>query len=259
MLLDELLRVNFKEAPPTDVHLKVIGNLVNQATGRGKITPQRSQFYSEFLWAPKLLASRIQSLLGQPLWGAAQWKGSGKARWIVAKEYASVIMSGYLLYQLSRLFDEKKEKEPTATDFGKIVRGDVRIDPWAGYQQVTVFGSRVATATTTTLKGDKRDIGAAKKYGQRGVWYLMADQIRSKLRPDVGTFVDVISRSDFIGRPLATKQIPGYAAQNLLVPLPMRNIADIMKANGFTEGMITEALGQFGAGINYYEKREGQR
>lgn len=249
-LFDELLRANFKDTPPTPDQLKAIGNFVNIATGRGKLSPQTSRVASEVIWAPKLLASRLQFLAGQPL-----MQGDAKTRKIIAGEYARVIMSGYLLYLVSRLFDEKKETEPTSSDFGKIVRGDTRIDPWGGFQQVTVLGNRLARAETTTIKGDKRDIGAERRYGLPGPFMVAMNFLRSKARPDVAAAVDVIDRRDYLGQPTTAQGI----AENLLIPLPMADITTIMREHGFTEGMIIEALSQFGAGVSHYEEREKAR
>lgn len=253
-LLDELLRVNFKDRAPTDLQLKVIGNLVNVATGRGKLSPVTARVTAEVLWAPKLLASRVQALTGQPLW-TGKWAGSGKARMIVAKEYARAIMGGYLLYQVSKLFDDRKETSPTSSDFGKITRGETRVDLWGGLQQVTVLAARTISATTTSLKGETKSIGSDKKYGEKSIWYVWSDFVRSKLRPDVGAFVDVSTRSDFIGQPTTA----GSVAESLLVPLSIRDIGQIMKEHGFTEAMILEALSQFGAGVSHYESREKQK
>ena len=254
MLFDELLRVNFKDRPPTKAELELIGNMVNIATGRGKMKPVTAQVSSEVLWAPKLLASRVQFLTGQPLW-TGEWANSSRGRMIVAKEYARIIAGGLLLATVSRMFSDKKEDDPRSSDFGKIVRGNTRIDPWGGLQQVTTLGARLGTASTKTLKGAERDVGIAKRYGQRGPWYIALDFIRSKLRPDVGTAVDIINRADFTGKPVT----PGSVAKNLFVPLPMREIVSVMRENGFTEGMIIEALGQFGAGVSVYEDKESQR
>jgi hypothetical protein len=38
-----------------------------------------------------------------------------------------------------------------------------------------------------------------------------------------------------------------------LVPLPFSEIGAILRDRGFTEGMILEALNQFGAGVSVYE------
>jgi hypothetical protein len=257
-LFDELLRANFKDRAPTETELKVIGNLVNVTTGRGKIHPKAaklSEAASIALWSPKLNVSRAQLLLGQPLWGGGKWSGSAKARRIVAKEYARIIAGGFLLSQAARLFDDKDEVPMTSSDKGKIVRGDTRIDPWGGLQQMTVLASRVAQGEKTTLKGKTQDIGAERKYGVSGPWAMVIDFGRSKLRPDVGAVVDILDRRNYIGEPTT----PGSVAKSLLVPLPMREITDIMREHGFTEAMIIQALNLFGAGVSNYEEREKQR
>lgn len=248
-LYDELLAVNFKDRPPTETELRVIGNYVNIATGRGKLNPATAKGLSQILWAPKLLMSRVQFLLGQPLWGGGELRGSARARMIVAKEYARLIVSGYLLAAVSSLFDEKKERSPLASDFGKIVRGNTRIDLWGGLQQVTVLMSRLAAGKTKTLKGREIDLTAAKKYGQGDIGMLISRFLRTKLRPDVGVALDILSRSDFRGEPLSVAGV----LDDLFVPLPFSEISAIMRDRGFTEGMILEALNQFGAGVSVYE------
>lgn len=253
-LFDFLTETRFKDRAPTKNELQIIGNLVNVTTGRGKLSPLTAQVSSEVMWAPKLLTSRLQLLTGQPLW-TGEWAKSGRARRIVAEEYARIIIGGFLLQQVSSLFDEKKETNPTSSDFGKVVRGSSRIDLWGGLQQVTVLGARTITATTKSIKGKEAAIGADRKYGQRGIWYVWSDFGRSKLRPDIATAVDVITRANLIGEPTT----PASAAQSVLVPLPMRDIVQIMKSRGFTEGMIDEMLGQFGAGVSNYEQKERQR
>jgi hypothetical protein len=254
-LFDELLRVNFKDRAPTEAELKVIGNMVNVATGRGKLDPTTARITAEVLWAPKLLTSRVQILTGQPLWGGGPLAGSARARKIVAKEYFRIIIGGLLLSQVSRLFDEKDETPITSSDWAKIVRGDTRIDPWAGLQQVIVAGARGITGETTTLKGKTQDIGAERKYGVSGFFHVLANFFRSKTRPDVGAVIDILDRRNYIGEPTT----PGSVAESVLVPLPMREITEIMKEHGFTEAMILQILNQFGAGVSHYEEREKQK
>lgn len=244
-LFDEMLRVNFKDRAPTKAELQVIGNMVNIATGRGKMNPMASRLGSEVLWAPKLLASRVQFLTGQPLW-TGKMAGTRRARAIVAKEYARVIVGGFLLAQVARLFDEKKEEEPTSSDFGKIVRGNTRIDPWGGFQQVTTFSARAVTGKTKPLEGKERknDLGN-----------LVMSFARNKLRPDLGALwnaYDVQMHRTKPGRPTSLKE----TATDAITPLPMNDIVGIMKAHGFTEGMIVEALGQFGAGVQRYDEED---
>jgi hypothetical protein len=245
-----LLEVNFKDRPPTEVELKVLGNYVNIATGRGRMNPTLSRAGSEILWAPKLLASRLQFAAGQPLWGAAEMRGSGRARKIVAKEYARTIAAGFALWGVSRLFDDKDETSPVSSDFGKIVVGNTRVDVWGGLQQIAVLASRGITATTKTLKGDVKDIGGDRKFGTDGMFIVSAKFLRSKLRPDVAAALDVLDRRNFVGE----KTTPAEIVENLVVPLPFREITPLLEAHGLVGGAAMIALGQFGAGVSVYDE-----
>jgi hypothetical protein len=243
-LFDHLVSENFRDRPPTDLELKAVGNLVNIATGRGKLNPKTAQVASEVLWAPKLLASRVQFLAGQPF-----YHGTARTRGIVAKEYARVILGGALLAYVASMFDDHPEgDEPsmTSTDFGKIKRGDVRVDIWGGFQQPIVLGSRFATGSTEGLNGKTRDIGGGHTYS--GLFLTAANFGRSKLRPDVGMLVDLATRGDFVGHP----NTPASVAANLLIPMPLNDVAAILRERGLPEGLILELLNQFGAGVSYY-------
>lgn len=251
-LADHLLKVNFKDRAPTVLELQIIGNMVNIATGRGKVNPAAARFASRAIWAPKLLISRIQTLALQPLW-TGKFAGSARARRIVLKEYARAIGGGFVLLQIARLFDDKEEDDSTSSDWGKIVRGQTRIDVWGGFQQVVVLLSRIKQAKRKTLKGEIKDTGAERKYGVSGSFYLLADFFRSKLRPDWGVVADALDRKTFIGK----KVNAGHITKALLpVPLSIQDLVPILKEHGLTKGMIIEALGQFGAGVQHYETDE---
>jgi hypothetical protein len=247
-LADVLLQENFSDRPPTENELRILGNWVNVATGRGYVPPAAARGFSEFIWAPKLLMSRVQFLTGQPLWGAGDFAHSKRARWIVAKEYARVLSSAAFLYLISTLFDDKDEVPPTSSDFMKIVRGNTRIDLWGGFIQPIVLASRILTNSTTTLKGRTIDFDAANAYGVGNLVDVLGRFGRSKLRPDIGVALDIISREDFLGRPT---NIPNIM-RDLFVPLPFADIVDIYKARGFSEGTILTILNIFGAGVNTY-------
>jgi hypothetical protein len=247
-LADALLEENFSDRLPTQNELQILGHYVNVATGRGSINPKLASGMGQFLWAPKLLASRIQFLSGQPLWGAGEWKASGRARKIIAKEYARVLGSAALLFLVSRLFDEKKEESTLSSDAGKIVRGNTRIDLWGGFMQPIVLFSRLWTNQTKTLKGRTIDFASADAYGVGNLMDVLVRFGRGKLRPDMGVALDVVTREDFLGRPT---NIPNVM-RDLLVPLPFADIVQIYKDRGVPEGTILTILNLFGAGVNTY-------
>lgn len=254
-LLDHLLEVNFRDRPPTEVELLVIGNAINVATGRGKLNPALAKAASEVMWSPKLFASRVQALIGQPLWGGGPLAGSGRARKIVAKEYARVIISGTALYGISRYFDDDNQEKLTSSDFGKIERGDTRIDLWEGFQQPVVLGARLATGESTSIAGKTRDIDTF------GTGEVIWNFFKNKARPDIVAAVKAsIAVVDLGKGDKDVRVTPGEAVKGMVpVPLAVREVIEVMQEQGMTEGTIIQILSTFGAGVSNYEGRESQK
>lgn len=271
-LFDHLLKTNFKNRAPTAVELEALGNLVNVATGRGKMRPMTQTVLSTFLWSPKLLGSRIQMLAGQPF-----YRGTAMTRKIVLKEYARMLASGYALWKVAQLFSDKESEDSRSSDLGKIVLGDTRIDLWGGLQQPLVLEERIRTGQTTTIGGktlnlrDRTEDGVLtepllgqtgystkKGYGQ-DILNTSVRFVRSKLRPDVGAGVDWIVGENVIGE----KTTPASIAESLAVPLSFRDILPLMEEQGVPRGVGIELLQQFGAGVSTYSDegkvKEGQR
>ncbi len=246
-LADHLLELNFQDRAPTHAELKVIGNYVNIATGRGNINPAVSNAAGKVFWAPSLFASRVKALAGEPIWGGKQpLKGTGRARGVVAKDYARLIASGYLLWKIGQYFSDKDEEDPTSSDYGKIVRGNTRIDPWGGHQQVIVAAARAKMGKTTSIDGGERknDLGQ-----------IIANFGRNKLRPDWGALwnaYDIYLGSPKPGRPATY----GDAGLQLVRPMGLGEVVKVLKDRGFSEGMIVNALGVFGAGVSVYGDEE---
>lgn len=255
MLFDHLLETNFKDRAPTKVELEVLGNLVNVSTGRGKLSRGVAKATGEVLWSPSLFASRIQALIGQPLWGGGEWKGSGRARKIVAKEYARWLISGAALYGISRIFDDKEVSDSTSSDTGKVVRGKTRIDPWAGFQQPVVLASRIAKGKSTSIQGKER------KLSNYDTGAVIFNFLKNKTRPDIVAAVKVaIAAIDSGKTGKAVRVTPMEAAKSAVpVPLALQEVIAVMRERGMTEGAIIQVLSEFGVGVNTYEERESQK
>ena len=173
------------------------------------------------------------------------------SRAAVAKEYARVIISGYLLWKTAQMFsdDDADTTNPTSSDFGKIVRGNTRIDPWGGHQQVGVLVARAITGKTTSIEGKERnnDLGA-----------VIINFGRNKLRPDWGALwnaYEIYIEKPMPGRPETYAEV----VASMYTPMSLRDIVDIMRDRGMTEGAIIEALAMFGAGVSVYGDEQETR
>lgn len=255
LLFDELLRANYQDRAPTDLQLKSLGEIVNLSTGRGNISPKTAEVTSQILWAPSLLASRAQVIFGQPFVGKVGREAGGKARLIAAKEYARWITSAALLFAVSRMFDDKEEEEPTSSDFGKVVRGNVRIDPWGGNQQLAVLMARIKQGQTTSIEGQARDLD------KTGMGEVIFNFFKNKARPDLVAAVKAaIAVIDLRKDEKDVRVTPAEAVKGAApVPLAIREVIEVMRDRGMTEGAIIEAMALFGAGVSVYEEREAQK
>lgn len=254
---------------PTKEEGKAIANYINVATGRGKVgkNEKSGEVLNTVFFAPRLVASRFQLLAGQPLYG-----GSNRTRKMIAMEYARFLMGVSVAIGLAMLMrdedDETKpiELDPRSANFGKVRFGDTFLDPLAGLAQVTVFLSRVAsgetrTTTTDTLRplrdqyrltdvapglGDGRALGKVG-YGGRDVPDVIASFLRSKLAPVPGAVINVATGENMIGEEVT----PLSAAGELVTPMSVGNLVDVMEAQGMARGTAINLLGILGMSVQY--------
>jgi hypothetical protein len=250
-MFDELLRVNYKDRPPTKAELEVLGNYINIATGRGKLGHKASTRLA-FFWSPKLLASRIQTFALQPLWTKpGTIPQTARARRLIAAEYVRAGISAFVLYTVVAALSDDDEKELTSSDFGKVILGNTRIDPWGGFQQVAVTGARTLLAETTNRRGETKSMGADRDFGQRGLFQAWADFIRSKLHPAAALAVNLASRSTSLGEPTTeTPQDVVRQVAQAYTPLAPAEIPKLVEEHGYPLGLVLTALNLFGVSVN---------
>lgn len=261
---------------PTKEEGKAIANYVNVATGRGKVgkNEKSGEVLNTVFFAPRLVASRFQLLAGQPLYG-----GSNRTRKMITMEYArfliGVSVAVALAMQLRDEDDETKaiELDPRSANFGKVRFGDTFLDPLAGLAQVTVFLARVLSGETRTTKNDElkplRDtyrltdvapgLGDGYQlgktgYGGRDVPDVIASFLRSKLAPVPGAIINVATGKNMIGETVT----PVSAAGELVTPMSVGNIVDVLEAQGMARGTAINLLGILGMAVQYRKSEAEQ-
>lgn len=276
---------------PTKVEMEALANYINVATGRGDIVGyQPGEVLTATFFAPRLVASRFQLLLGQPLYG-----GSNRTRKLIAQEYARFLLGVSVAITLAAMMrdedDETKviEVDPRSSDFGKVRFGNTYLDPLAGLAQVTVFLSRVASGETRRgasaeesaamaaegVPQSGRDLGLRPlrdeyrltdvapgigdgaplgkvRYGGTDVLRVGTNFLRSKLAPVPGFAVNTITGKDFKGDPIT----PLEAAGQLVVPMSAGNLVDVLEANGMARGTAINLLGILGMSVQYRKSKE---
>lgn len=200
-----------------------VGAAINTITGRGKIPlltskdEKQNRIINNLLFAPKWLASRIETLIDLRYVGQL---GKSTPKGIRARAaVGNAIMLGVIIPLLKAIgwgTDSDDERdfwefleqtfEPRSTDFGKIRIGTTRFDLTTGTGGLLTLFSRVATGETVTLAGVKRD-------AKRGdvIWNFA----KGKGAPALHTVAELATNTDYFGKDLKW-DTAGEVAKNIM-------------------------------------------
>lgn len=248
-LFDTMLKKLPQDRKATPEELKAIGNYANMATGRGTIKGYENALagMGTFLWAPKLVLSRFQMLLG-----AGMWKAPNTVRAAVLGEYGRILASLSVVYLVSSFLGADIETDSRSSDFGKIKIGNTRLDPLAGVSQCSVLLSRLWTQETKKLSGRVVPLsGDYVPYGGTTVAGVMGNFMRSKLTPVLGLGINLMEGKDVTGKKITLYDIP----KETMVPLSMIDIYTAIQEEGVPAGVALGTLGVFGVGLQIHDRR----
>lgn len=235
---------------------KLIANAVNVMTGRGNIPMMERAMgdLANVFFAPRYVASRFQMALGTPVWSrSVPWKGTGKVRMLIAKEYARVFAGAALYYGLVGMGlamlggrGIKIGTNPSSTEFGKITIGKTRIDPMAGISQVVVLLDRLFTGNYTDEKGKTKKLKGKQYIDVVSRW------LRLKLGPTASLAVNLRTGES----PVGPKQPLSEMLSDQIIPITYQGMLDLMEDQGLPRGLALMVLAFFGEGVNTYEDRK---
>lgn len=304
-VFDLLLETNFRDGRATVDDGRVISNFINLATGRGHIgfvkrdpltnkltEPQTGRALSNFLFAPKWLASRVNMMLMQPLIGKhmkairdpQQRRAMQK---LVAKEYGKFLIGQAAIFALLRLaymaYDDKDDKDrekkpfivtdPRSSDFLKVRFGNSRVDFFGGMLQPLVFLAR-EMAGEISSKGEVRSLrnydkpldllreaglmdepsAPDLKFGQEDGAGLAFRFLRSKMAPIPGMLMNIMASRDFSGKPTTAFR----EAIKSFEPMSAGGIADAIADQGVTWGTALAIVGLLGDSVQTYNEFEAR-
>ena len=168
---------------------------------------------------------------------------------MIAMEYARFGLGLLAFYLIASLFGDTEE-DSRSSDFGKIRRGNVRLDPLMGLQQFVVFGSRIMTGEEKRLDGRILSLrGVDKKWGTKDVADVLFNFGRTKVSPQLGFVLDYA-----IGRTMDNKEttlqttLPRFA-----IPITYGDVYSVMQQDGYEEGVIVSTLAMLGMGLQVYD------
>jgi hypothetical protein len=219
-----------------------LADFINLATGRGPLGKLKNMgaFMNAVLFSPRLQTSRL--LLPYKV-----FTFNGATRAVAFRSMAAFIGTTFALMACLKLAfpdDVDIEFDPRSSDFLKIRIGNVRLDPWAGFQQYVRYGSQLVTGySKSSSTGTVRE---------RNRWDIVMSLIRSKESPVMGLAHDILEGQTFIGDELSLEaENVRQQIFNRLTPLFIQDIVEAFNADGLF-GAFAATPGFFGWGVVSY-------
>lgn len=249
----------FKNSPEL---YKGLASFINSASGRGgvsKTIEKMSPFLSAALFAPRLIASRLNMLgLSDVLYGGKGFYGSlpKEIRILALKDMAKFIGFGLSLLALVKFAcPDCVEDDPRSSDFAKIHVGNTRYDIWGGFQQYFVFFTKLLMNQKITAADNKVHELDGSGRGTTTRLGLVENFTRGKLAPIPSIGVDYFAGRQMNYQPFNLKQ----EAKNHLLPLLYQDIKEAIDEQG-AMGLVTVGLpGMFGIGVQTYDSDKNNK
>lgn len=255
----------------TQEEAEVWSNYINIMSGRGDLGKLEGAALkmNRMFFSARYVASRFQMITGQPLWSNSD-KGSWRVRGMIAREYARLGLGFAAVLGTAMAFGFDIEPDPRSPDFLKPKLGNRRLDVLMGHQQVFRFLATILTGAVKTSAGDVKpirpkwafftdegffDADPEVKWGGRDAMDVMAQFGRSKLSPQFGLTVDIITGKKFNGEEINLLNTAGQ----LGYPMTYGDIWDVMQEDGVPANIALSALAFLGMGLQTYDTSEKRR
>lgn len=255
---------NLHDAMPDkndDTALRALGDFVNTATGRGPLTvklpggkelsaEKYASELSEVLFAPKLIAARVQMM--NPMNYVQANPQARKEYWMAGLRTAAAWTTFAGIG--SALLDGEVSLDPRSADFGKVRVGDMRLDPAGGFQQYLVLASRLATNEFTSSNAPvsqqrPREMGRSFTDPTRG--RVLQDFVANKLHPSLRYFYDAAFSSRYRPFPMMDRAI------EMAIPMATRDLIEISQESPELLPVIAPLVSG-GMGAQFYERGRNQ-
>jgi hypothetical protein len=238
--------------------LKDLGRYINAATGRGNLQGEHLQGAAKLLnavfFSPRLLASRVD-LIFSPLTYARTDPFVRKQA--IRSMFQLAGAASTLLALASQIPGVKVVTDPRNPDWGKIKKGNTRIDIGGGFQQPLRLFAQVASGTAISSTTGRKLNLTANGFGQPTRLDLITRFFEGKESPLASVATDWARNSNQVGQ----KFTWGSEAVSHLTPLLAQDVYDVYRQeHGGTSGLGAAAggaaLGSLGFGIQSYGPKE---
>ena len=239
--------------------LRAWADFVNKASGRGDLGSfsGAARALSLGLFSPRFTVSRWQALTA-----LLKHARRPSVRNEIMRDLGSFVGVRLALLALSSvalgaLADDEDDVsvglDPTKSDFGKLVAGDVRLDVWAGVQQPVRAVLRVGMLPTATYAPGALEVAgidpddAAPGFGN-GVVDIAANFFGYKLSPQVSASIALFEGQNAVGE----EQGPGETVVRSVIPLSGQETFDAVRDGDVLTGAVVFGASSLGLGAAVY-------
>lgn len=234
-----------RRGAPTKQQLKLIGELVNVATGRGGIKGEKT--LSKLLYAPNYYLSLVKQLTGVPVIKAIA-KHEGRAARELTEEYVRALATVGMLQGLAYAFGDRRKQtfDPRSSKFGRMVTDK-------GTEIDITLGRGAYVTLMSQLLPDWA--GGGKAYDKKGQLVnrdrsqALLSFAKGRLSREITTGLTVPSGNDYRGK----KQTAGQMLKDQLVPLSWRDFDKLLQREGMTRGSFIQLLNLLGVNTRVAE------
>lgn len=247
----------------SNAELRVIGNMVNVASGRGSLGKWANSLeaLTMVFFSPRWWASRLQWWSGQPVWHDSRWLGGEGASWEVrqmaAQEWAKqaaaqAAIMAIVIAGLTAAFGDPGEDEewdwygdPRSPDFGKIRLGSTPVDMTAGLGQHLSLFARLFSGKQVD-RWETKDVDALGLIGRHE---------RGKLAPVPSAIVDYFAKKSISGEEFGSRKW----LLDHVTPLIAQDVQKSTEREGIPLGPVLAAMMFFGIGAQSRDARVKER
>jgi hypothetical protein len=234
------------------VAARQIADFVNTFTGRGSLGKLESSAVAlnTAFFAPRLMISRVK-ILTSPF---TYMMTTPQLRKETIKSLLAITTFGSTVLGLAKAMGAEVSLDPTSSDFGKAKIGNLRLDPWGGFQQYVVATSKLLSGTvTSSTSGKQFDLSNPRgPYGQTHM-DVIKRFARGKTNPVVGFAIAMLDNSTEMSGQKMNFKTPNPMENSVaqrFIPLLMQDIYNVAQDDPTLLPLAIPAT--FGMGMQTY-------
>lgn len=237
---EDLIKAN----PDTNLNLsKQLAGFVNAGSGRGSLgsLEKYADGLNTIMFSPRLQASRLEIIKN-----ILSPNTVPQVRKESIKSLLALASLGMTVNGLAKFGGGQTSLDPTSADFGKARIGNVRIDPWEGYQQYAVLASRLLSGKyTSSTTGKTSSLGL---FGKPTGMNMLEDFAANKTTPPLKFAYDMLNAKNIHGQ---SSFSIGSEMASQIAPIIAQQVYEVAKENPELLPLTIPA-GSIGLGVSAY-------